>query len=84
MHAFESGYPFCSNLRCELHVRAGDTAVHGFGNWVRMPDGRMIGRGLYIATSCAIPAAARKSERRFKPKPKRLHDSTHLREILRG
>ena len=47
MHAFESDYPFCSNLRCELHVRAGNSGVHGFGNWARMPDGRMIGRGLY-------------------------------------
>jgi hypothetical protein len=47
MHAFESDYPFCSNLRCELHVRAGDTGVYGFGNWARMPDGRMISRGLY-------------------------------------
>ena len=47
MHKFESDYPFCSNLLCELHVRAGDTSIHGFGNWARMPDGRMIGRGLY-------------------------------------
>ena len=47
MHTFESDYPFCSNLRCELHVHAGDTGIHGFGNWARMLDGRMISRGLH-------------------------------------
>jgi hypothetical protein len=47
IHAFETDYPFCSNLRCALHVRADDTTVHGVGNWARMPDERMIGRGLY-------------------------------------
>ena len=47
MHTFESDYLFCSNLRCELHVRAGDTGVGGFGNWAHLPDGRIIGRGLY-------------------------------------
>ncbi len=47
MHTFESDYPFCSNPRCELHVRAGDTGVHGFGSWAHLPNGRIIGRGLY-------------------------------------
>jgi hypothetical protein len=47
MHTFESDYPFCSNLRCELHVRAGDTGVDGFGNWAHLPNGRIVGRGLY-------------------------------------
>jgi hypothetical protein len=46
-HAFETDYPFCGNVRCELHVRAGDAGVFGFGNWARLPDGRIIGRGLY-------------------------------------
>jgi hypothetical protein len=46
-HTFETDYPFCSNSRCELHVRAGDPGVHGFGHWARLPDGRIIGRGLY-------------------------------------
>jgi hypothetical protein len=47
MHVFELEYPFCSNPRCELHLRIGDPRVHGYGNWAQMPDGRMIGRGLY-------------------------------------
>jgi hypothetical protein len=47
MPTFESDYPFCGNPRCELHVLAGDTGVHGFGNSADMPNGRMIGRGLY-------------------------------------
>jgi len=46
-YAFETDYPFCSNLRCELHVRAGDPGVQGSGHWARLPDGRIIGRGLY-------------------------------------
>ena len=47
MHTFESDSPFCSSLRCELHVRTGDTDVHGFGNWAHLPNGRITGRGLY-------------------------------------
>jgi hypothetical protein len=47
MHSFENDYPFCSNAHCELHVRAGDPGVHGFGHWAEMADGRIIGRGLY-------------------------------------
>jgi hypothetical protein len=47
MHTFESDYPFCRNLPCELHVRAGDTGVHGFGYWAHLPNGRIVGRGLY-------------------------------------
>jgi hypothetical protein len=39
MHTFESDYPFCSNPRCELHVHAGETDVHGFGNWAHLPSG---------------------------------------------
>lgn len=66
MHAFESNYPFCSNLRCKLHIRAGDTGVHGFGNWARMPDGRMISRGLYngifLCDPCGIASVRKKSK----------------------
>ena len=47
MHVFEHDFPFCSNPCCELHVRAADPAVGGFGHWAEMPDGRVIGRGLY-------------------------------------
>jgi len=39
--------PFCSNPDCELHVHAGSPGVVGWGNWAEMPDGRIIGRGLY-------------------------------------
>ena len=42
MHAFECDNPFCSNLRCEFHVRARNTGIPGFGN-----RARMTGRGLY-------------------------------------
>jgi len=47
MKAFEHEYPFCSNPHCELHVRAGDPGVQGVGNWAELPDGRLIGRGMY-------------------------------------
>ena len=47
MHEFEHDFPFCGNPHCELHVRAGDPRVAGFGNWARMPDGRIIGCGRY-------------------------------------
>lgn len=30
-----------------LHVRAGDPGVKGAGNWAELPDGLMIGRGIY-------------------------------------
>jgi hypothetical protein len=78
MHTFESDYPFCSGLRCELHVRAGDTDVHGFGNWAHLPMGASLAAGYMTASFCATRAAARKSERRFEPKPKWRHDQTHL------
>jgi hypothetical protein len=44
---FEHDYPFCSDPRCELHVRAGDLGVRGSGHWAQLPDGRLVGRGLY-------------------------------------
>jgi hypothetical protein len=47
MHTFESDYLFCSNPRCELHVRPGDPGVGGFGNWAHLPNGRIVGRELY-------------------------------------
>jgi hypothetical protein len=77
MHTFESDYPFCSGPRCELHVRAGDTDVHGFGNWAHLPMGASLAAGYMTASFCATRAAARKSERRFEPKPKWRHDPTH-------
>jgi len=42
------GYPFCANPDCELHVRAGAEGVMGWGNWAELPDGRIVGRALYV------------------------------------
>ena len=47
MHLFELDFPFCANPRCELHVRAGNPGVHGFGNWAQLSDGRIVGRSFY-------------------------------------
>jgi hypothetical protein len=44
---FERGAPFCADPACALHVRFADSQVEGGGNWVRLPDGRMFGRGRY-------------------------------------
>jgi len=38
--------PFCSNPDCLLHVRVGDAHVMGAGNWARLADGRIVGRGI--------------------------------------
>ena len=43
----ERGAPFCANPCCALHVRLADARVEGGGNWVRLPDGRVFGRGRY-------------------------------------
>ncbi len=43
----ERGAPFCANPGCALHVRLADARVAGGGNWVRLPDGRVFGRGRY-------------------------------------
>lgn len=43
----ERGAPFCANSECALHVRLVDSRVEGGGNWVRLPDGRVFGRGRY-------------------------------------
>lgn len=43
----ERGAPFCANPACALHVRLADARVEGGGNWVRLPDGRVFGRGRY-------------------------------------
>lgn len=43
----ERGAPFCANPACALHVRLADSQVEGGGNWVRLPDGRVFGRGRY-------------------------------------
>lgn len=43
----ERGAPFCANPACALHVRLADAHVAGGGNWVRLPDGRVFGRGRY-------------------------------------
>ena len=43
----ERGAPFCANPACALHVRLADSQVAGGGNWVRLPDGRVFGRGRY-------------------------------------
>lgn len=43
----ERGAPFCANPDCALHVRLADSQVEGGGNWVRLPDGRVFGRGRY-------------------------------------
>jgi hypothetical protein len=38
---------FCSNPECDLHVSPGDARVRGHGNWAELPDGVILGRGLY-------------------------------------
>jgi hypothetical protein len=43
----ESGNLFCNNPTCDLHVRAGDSNVRGFGNWAVLANGLTVGRGLY-------------------------------------
>ncbi|HXY95931.1 MAG TPA: hypothetical protein VEH00_03075 [Steroidobacteraceae bacterium] len=43
----ERGAPFCANPACALHVRLADARVEGGGNWVRLLDGRIFGRGRY-------------------------------------
>jgi hypothetical protein len=43
----ERGAPFCANSECALHVRLVDSRVEGGGNWVRLPDGRVFGRGRF-------------------------------------
>ena len=45
--ATEHGAFFCANRKCLLHVRVTDPAVRGQGNWARLPDGRLVGRGRY-------------------------------------
>jgi hypothetical protein len=47
MNADPRGEPFCSNPDCLLHVRSGDAGVLGTGNWAQLPDGTIIGRGIY-------------------------------------
>lgn len=47
LDGLEQGYPFCSNADCLLHVRVGDPGVEGTGNWAVLPDGALIGRGVY-------------------------------------
>lgn len=47
MAVVHSSHPFCANPDCQLHVRAGDDGVKGFGNWAVMPDGRTVGRSRY-------------------------------------
>jgi hypothetical protein len=43
----ERGAPFCANPACALHVRLADARVEGGGNWVRLADGSVFGRGRY-------------------------------------
>ena len=48
-HEIERGAPFCANPACALHVRMGDAQVEGAGNWLRLPDGRVFGRGHFAS-----------------------------------
>jgi hypothetical protein len=43
----EEGAYFCTNPDCPLHVRRGDPGIVGLGNWARLPDGTLTGRGRY-------------------------------------
>jgi len=47
MDTIEPGLWFCSNPDCDLHVCPGDPGVQGAGNWAELPNGHLIGRGLY-------------------------------------
>ena len=47
MNAHARDDPFCSNPDCLLHVRSGDAGVIETGNWAELPDGTIIGRGIY-------------------------------------
>ena len=33
---------FCSNARCDFHVRVGDANVKGFGDWATLEDGTTV------------------------------------------
>ena len=55
---FEYEVPFCSVVTCPLHVRPGDPGVDGFGNWVKLRSGLIVGRrvvdGHYLCDPCAM------------------------------
>jgi hypothetical protein len=55
MNAHARDHPFCSNPDCLLHVRSGDAGVIGSGNWAELPDGTIIGRGIYYGLYLCDP-----------------------------
>ena len=55
MNRLEADLPFCSNPDCILHVHAGDPGVIGIGNWAKLADGTLIGRGIYYGLYLCDP-----------------------------
>ena len=53
MNGLEKEFPFCSNPDCVLYVRTGDPGVMGSGNWAELPNGRIVGRSIYMRTRMA-------------------------------
>lgn len=51
------GAVFCANPRCVLHVRVGEAAVRGAGEWAVRPDGIVTSRrpaaGTMLCDVCA-------------------------------
>jgi hypothetical protein len=67
----ERGAPFCANPACALHVRVSDAQVIGGGNWVRLPDGRVFGRGRYGGQLLCDACGTRRGPVGLQAEPKR-------------
>jgi hypothetical protein len=63
----ERGAPFCANPACALHVRLVDSRVEGGGNWVRLPDGRVFGRGRFGGALLCDACGTRRGPVRIEP-----------------
>ncbi len=64
----ERGAPFCANPACALHVRLADSQVEGGGNWVRLADGRVFGRGRYGGELLCDACGTRRGPVRLEPR----------------
>jgi hypothetical protein len=67
----ERGAPFCANPACALHVQVFDAQVVGAGNWVRLPDGRIFGRGRYDSELLCDACGTRRGPVSLQAEPKR-------------
>ena len=67
----ERGAPFCGNPACALHVRMFDAQVEGGGNWARLADGRVFGRGRYGGRLLCVACGTRRGPVRLQAEPNR-------------